>query len=359
MEIRKGPYGQFAILKTDKDAQVFEYAIEIMQNSIVPCLLPVYTSPHELAFDRTGLIPVSKLQDRGAHITSQRRKAFGDLLLSLLRMTDLLLPLSLLDLSPDNIYEDPEEHGLYLCYIPLQREIMPDDLTVKGIGGARIRDLLEQESFSDLTTPDEKQSMIYAVENNDPDMFRETCEGLGKPLPSKDSPLSDLMLPGLLCILSLFAFVTGLIPLSAIFALGGIVVTLRYIARAEHRAPNAAEEKRTTVLFDEGREPVITFMTLRSRGLIGDRELVKAIYTEEATIGSDRFLSDIFIDDDSLSPVQARIENINGTFFVTDLSVDSSTEINNTKLLPERRYEIKSGQVLRVGRFDLDIRIGF
>lgn len=321
MEIRKGPYGQFAVIRNIDEDNIFTYAVEVIRSDLFSHLLKVYLSPGEISFDITALTSLKDIVSERSFPLSRRKAAVRDLFLSLADLPYYLLPTDHLDLDPGNIYADLNTFRLYLAYIPLKKEIGEDCLSICPLGRIGFEGLLNFPFFSRVFTEDQKQELIYAVREGDQELFKETLYGLS----SRKRVLSS--------------------------------VRKKFSGGHGKRQSDTFSQNRSKVLFEEDEH--IGSLLLFSRQKVNGNIIRKAVYTDNTTIGSDRFLSDICIEDLSLSPIQARIDIRNGRYYVTDLSCDCSTCIDSMRLNGNTPYEIKDGQVLRCGRFDFDIKIGF
>ena len=97
MMIRKGPFGHFAVEENFSGSEVFEYALEVIDDK-GEFFLPVYINKtfdgKEIAFDFSGMMPINEFEslspDAKHKMISLRRKSIGDLFLSINSMLDLL-----------------------------------------------------------------------------------------------------------------------------------------------------------------------------------------------------------------------------------------------------------------------------
>ena len=320
MEIRKGPYGQFAVIREKDEDNIFTYAVEVIRSDRFSHLLKVYLSPGEISFDITALTSLIDIGSERSFPLSKRKAAVRDLFLSLTYLPSCLLPIDHISLDPGSIFADLKSFRLYLVYMPLKKNIEEDSLSIRSLQRLGFEDLLYHPFFDHVFTEDQKQELIYAVREGDQELFKETLDA----------------------------------PPAGKSVLSSVRKRLGKGYGKKNRGP--ASQSRSKVLFDE--EDEIGSLLLLSRQKIDGNIIKKAVYTDNTTIGSDRFLSDICIEDLSLSPIQARIDIRNGRYYITDLSCDCSTCIDSMRLICNTPYEIKDGQVLRCGRFDFDIRIG-
>ena len=77
-----------------------------------------------------------------------------------------------------------------------------------------------------------------------------------------------------------------------------------------------------------------------------------SVYLDETCIGSDCFLSDIVLDEPDIAPLHAVIKQENGTFYLMPKNGTGKTYIEDSPIENGRRYEIKSGQKITVGKID-------
>ena len=58
-----------------------------------------------------------------------------------------------------------------------------------------------------------------------------------------------------------------------------------------------------------------------------------------------------------VDPKEKSLNMLNGIYYISDLSSDNSTYLNNIRLIPGREYEIKSDQTLICGNKEFRIEI--
>lgn len=369
MEIRKGPYGQFVINKIEDIDSIHSYTREIIAENIPGHMLPLYIIPavshYEASYDCSGHNSLY-YQSYPLPEINKIRKALGDLFFSFADLPDLLLAPSSLCLDPGFVFIDDDLTKISVCFDP--KIISPEDLCIRSITKAGLRDFLNSKALEGIILPDETDGLIYAAEQNDCGLFRKEAEKIMEPLSEPETEpvllnLSEFKMIILASILSLIFVLIDLHAVSLIFVIMEIFFTVKIRSLLFNRPqiviPEAEDDTRRQMLFgsEDGRTNGIEAIILTSKDPSSGTEDKKAIYTDKAAIGSDRFLCDVFYPDRSLSPIHAQIRKIGRNYYVSDLSSDNSTYLNNIRLQSGREYEIKSDQVLMCGQREFRIEI--
>lgn len=370
MKIRKGPYGQFVINKLENIDSIHTYTSEIVAENIPGHMLPLYIIPavstYELSYDCSGLIsiPYSTSKQTIAEINSVR-SALGDLLLSFADLPDLLLAPSSLCLDPMFVFINDDLTDIKVCFDPCIAD--PEDLCIGSITKAGLRDFLNSEYFNGILNHDEIDGLLYAAEQNDTDLFKKEAAKITIPLPTPEKK-SELLL------LNEFRFIILGSLLSLIFSLISIpeaaiifVFLQLYFAfkirkilfnKPQITLPSTSDDTKMHMLFgNENKSTGLDAFILTSTDPDTGAEDKKAVYTDKAAIGSDRFLCDLFYPDKSISPIHAQIKKADRVYYISDMSSDNSTYLNNIRLIPGREYEIKSDQTLICGTREFKIEI--
>ena len=370
MEIRKGPYGHFVIKKIEDIDSVHCYTREIIEENISGHMLPLYIIPtlnhYEASYDFSGLVPLNLTRPSALSKINKLRKALGDLLLFIADLPDYLLAPSSVTLDDRYIFSDEDYSDLKVCFDPCKVE--PGKLNISSLIKTGLRDFLNSETFTEVLDPDEIDGIIYASEQNDSELLKDEANRIKEPIKEEtnkpellDLPMFKLIM--LLSILSLIFSITGLNSIAIIIAAVEVffIVKLRRILldKPQITIPKNTNNTKKQMLFggDSSNGSSIDALILTSKDPVSGTEEKKAIYTDKAAIGSDRFLCDIYSPDKELSPIHAQIKKVNRTYYVSDLSTDNSTFLNNVRLEPGREYEIKSDQTLMLGRREFKIEI--
>ena len=364
MKIRKGPYGSFAIELISDPEDIYEYAKEIIENPPFTNLLKAYDDDKkngiELSFDFTGLM---SLEEAVRAQTPRSKAAIGALFDMLLKAQDILLPLDNLVTDPEFVFLDPVTSEIKLIYLPLKTEASPE---LKSIGIQRLETLLGHDFFKDILTTDEITAIVYAFKNNDEETLKKLRFDNNEPVKKEKITSSGNLYAILTSAVSVISCILALLFLNRLFfyILSVVMIALLIKSLYDMRSSDIPKEKpaieRTKMLFGEekkeenGSDELFSFASLESEtnGSYG-------LYSSETGIGSDRFLADIFIDDSSLSPVQARIFRESDSYWLTDLSARNDTYIENRKLKPGERYEIKNGQRIKLADKEFVFKIGY
>lgn len=375
MEIRKGPYGQFAIESTQQT--VFDYAIEIINNGIIGNFLPVYlnyttTRGTEIAYDFSGMTAIKNFDSRDySGCMNDMRKSAADLFLSFLKCPDLLLPVTGIHISPEDIFYDNDNNRFYACLKPVLPE--SNDSAISVLINQDLESLLKNTCFAKLFTTDEIDEFCSLVNSNDEHGAESLLINIRNTTIDRHNEQQMLTWNQILTAGSLAgaaAIFLTIIPLvAAVVSMAGliylsVVLIWKYKnrKRLESDTRDTINRERKDILFSGSNQHTIEspgYLMLRSRGKIAGENIRRAIYTDRATIGSDCFLSDICIDDEEISAVHMSINLHDNKYFITDLSTNNESYIENIRMIPGKKYEIKNGQVLRCGNYEFDICIGY
>lgn len=186
MQIKKGPYGYYAIEKLDSPDRLCTYAEEVIAGNRSDFYLQPVTefmgSGAMCCFEFSGYIPLTDPEfsvfSPGKKMTSHkkdnknlslRRKSVGDLFYSFAKLLDNLISPSCLVLDPNMIFTDPEGISVKICCLPVKSH--PEDLCISSLGAARLESLLNCDFFKSIISDDEKNALVYSVKENNEEMF--------------------------------------------------------------------------------------------------------------------------------------------------------------------------------------------
>ena len=366
MEIRKGPYGKFAAMKLDDDTLLHEYAAEIIRDGIPGCFLPVYVNEYhngrELSFDISDLIPLT----RADLITGKdlKRKAVADLFLSLSSSCNMLLDTSNIILNDSYAYWDPKEHKILLPYKPIVSSI--PSVHTSGIKRYDTERFLKSGFFRDILTLEEKDTLTFAMSEDNEDMLRGICNRIkGTSIAADKKHLTDT-LKILICslisaIIALISIIKGDLVIALAFFLFSSTIPFISVFKGHGRTRSEEEINesmiRRSIFFEEGgsyNDPDCLILTYT----FDNEKIRRAIYTDRATLGSDRFLSDIIIDDSSIEPLHLEIIKRADSYMVRDLSENDSVMLDGHKTEKDRPYEIRDGQRILCGNIEFTVSRG-
>ena len=370
MEIRKGPYGHYAVQKIEDINSINNYTREIIEENIPGNVLPMYIIPtissYEVSFEFSGLFPLKECNTDDTENINKLRKALGDLFLFIAELPDMLLFPSSVILDERYIFTDQDYEKMYVCFDPVMKPA--EELNIHSLKRNGIERFINSPSVASLLLPGESDGMIYAIELNDKDMFIREAKRLTEPIKAEQNgsvlySLPEMKLVILASLLSLIFMLVKLPWVSLFFVSAEILFAYRTYRKIkctkEVTIHTEADSTKRQMLFGDENEKgsSIDAVILTSRDTRTGIEEKKAIYTDKAVIGSDRFLCDIFNTDEGISPVHAKITRNGRTYYVSDLSSDNSTFLNNVRLLPGKDYEIKSDQTLICGKREYRIEI--
>ena len=186
MQIKKGPYGYYAIEKLDSPDKICAYAEEVIAgNKSDFYLQPVtdfFGSAAMCCFEFSGYLqltdPEFSVFSPGKKTASHkkdnknlslRRRSVGDLFYAFAKLLDNLISPSCLVLDPNMMFSDPEGIQVKMCCLPIKSH--PDDLCISSLGAARLEELLNCDFFKSIITDDEKNALVYSVKENNEEMF--------------------------------------------------------------------------------------------------------------------------------------------------------------------------------------------
>jgi len=365
MMIRKGPYGHFAVEEISDPASISEYAMRIIVSGEARHLLPVYVNRswdlYELAFDFSGMMPVSDF-DNGKNTAQQldkRRKSAGDLFLSIHHLIDMLINPSLICMDPKYVFTDPEGSDICICCLP-KKTATPNKLS--SVDPHNMETLLRSRFFQDVLSEDEITRLVYSVENNDEEMFVSTSSSIlnnpiGKDLP--DAFNYDLLY---ILILSAASLITTFMntSLSLILAAAAVLFLMTVLRGARKKVTSDEDNDqndKSLILFEDSGKHGLNCAFLESIKPVDGSVIRYGVYQDLTTIGSDRFLSDLYINSAHVSPIHAQLTLTEDTVYLSDCSSDGSTYIDDRKITPEVKHEVKNGQKITFGDVDFSLTI--
>lgn len=375
MKIRKGPYGHFVVESIKQTDELYKYAMQVIENNLIDGLLPVYsdekTSGIELSYDYSGLKSINEFTiNNDATQTEFIRNAIRDLFCFIISLLDKLLPLSNLVIDPNYIFYNEKDYHLFFCYIPLESN---DRLELSSINHSKLEELLNHDFFKTSLDSDEITTIIYAIKNNEEKLLKEVITNQLQKEQNTNKTIIDrlsfqlLLIFSSLCAIAMFVIKRNEygVFLSAITLGLFIKVTYDNFKNKKTNTKPLLKEKRTEILFNQEKtatnetDELFSYACLETINPIdGDIKRI-GLYSNETTIGSDRFVSDIYIDYANLSDIQAKIIREDNSFWIEDLSKRNNTYLENRSIVLGKRYEIKNGQQLRLGDVDFRFKIGF
>ncbi len=424
MQIKKGPFGYYALEKFDSPDRLCDYAEEVIAGNRSDFYLSPSTeligSGAMCYFEFSGYIQItdpefsvfspgkrSASHKKEAKTLSLRRRSVGDLFYSFVKLLDNLIAPSCIVLDPDMIFTDTEGIAIKLCCLPVKST--PEDLCLSSLGSARLEKLLHCDFFKNIITEDEINALVFSVKENNEEMFLKLASmikgtpdgsaaatgslrgsdpgrtGTARGIRNMNRTEKDLLTA---CFSSLFSLIMLMyklmLPSFLFFMLSVIILTFSMLnkkkidEKEKKEKSEVISKQRSSVLFSEtssvpAEETVPSFdmnpddrspaeaqkhYSLLSSGklsLISESRVIKpefAVYLDETYIGSDCFLSDIVLDDNSVSPLHAVIKQENGSFFLMPSQGKGRTYIEDSPVENGRTYEIKSGQKITIGEIE-------
>lgn len=421
MQIKKGPFGYFAVERFDSPEFIFSYAGEVIATNRSGCLLPCSIDLNGFSssayFDFSGLISIrqsgSALMHGSRHsrkiskLLEDRRRSAGDFFCSVPGLMDNLISPSELVLDPDYVFTD--ENGAYIKFCLIPAKSQPDTIRLSSLGAERLESFLSEPFFDGVLTNDEKQELIYSVKTDDESLFLKSARQIRysgidsstqETIPEIERSNAPRHLPdrrnktarkpmelwwslaGSIAAAAAL-YLSGLLP-SLLFILASGVFLVKYLINNrtkksnEKNGDNSISDMRRMIFFSEedeservrassdspGKEteplhPVTPLVTgtLINVSAKDGTNHSYSLLMDRTTIGSDVFLSDIVIDDPSVDPLHAIIYLSGRSFFISDCSKKGTTYIDDRKVAIGRRCEIKNGQKITIGTVDFSFRV--
>ena len=421
MQIKKGPFGYFAVERFDSPEFIFNYAGEVIAMNRSGCLLPCSIDLNGFSpsayFDFSGLISIrqsgSVLMHGSRHsrklskLLEDRRRSAGDFFCSVPDILDNLLSPSMLILNPEYVFTD--ETGAYVRFCLIPAKSGPDTIKLSSLGAERLEAFLSEPFFDGVLTNDEKQELVYSVKTDDESLFikcsrqirysgidsavTETLTEIDssnapRHLPdrrireTKKKPELWWSLAGSIAAAAALRF-AGFLPSLLFVIASGVFLVKHFIDNRtkksnENSRDNSLSDVRRMILFSDddesemirasadspGKEteplhPVTPLITGTLTALSPKNGTTSSysLMMDRTAIGSDVFLSDIVIDEPSVDPLHA-IVYLNGkTFYISDCSRKGTTYIDDKKVAIGRKCEIKNGQKITVGSTDFVFRV--
>lgn len=371
MKTRKGPFGHFATTMVDKTDNIYEYAMEIVESGQIEGLLPLFSDEKrngiELSFDYSGLTSINEYINTSAN-SNLRRNAVRDLFNLFSTLLNNLLPLDNLVFDTNYVFFNEESKKLSFCYTPYKSD---KNLELSSIGTKRFEELLNHDFFKTCLNSDEITTITYALKNNDENLLKEVLNKSNENGENKKTIDSTRLGFQLLLILSslcsAFVLIIGSKELGLFLAFISLCLLIK-VSFDNKKNQNTDEEselksKRTEILFENRSNELIDVNDLFSYACLEEISDNKdpqkiGLYSKETTIGSDRFISDIHLDDKKISDLQAKIIHEDNSYWIIDLSQRNNTYLENRALTPKTKYEIKNGQIIRFGESDFIFKIG-
>lgn len=405
MQIKKGPYGYYAIEKFDSPDKLCSYAEEVIAGNKTDFYLrpvtDIFGSGAMCSFEFSGYMQItdpefsvfspnkknaSKKKD--AKNLSLRRKSAGDLFYAVAKLLDNLISPSCLVLDPNMMFTDPDGITVKMCCLPIKSD--PNDLCISSLGASRLETLLNCDFFKSVITDDERNALVYSVKENKEELFLKIAriiKGIDDEpalaLPEQNSERTtqltgtvknlsksdrDLVIAGLSAFLSLASILNRMLLPCFLFYFLALIIFATTLLNMRKSKENIMKEEseevskqRSSILFSDitqtsdSDENLFVPLTSGKLTLISDRTDVKknySVYLSETTIGSDCFLSDIVIDDPLIAPLHAVIRQKDGAFYLEPSKGTGRTYIEDSPVENGKSYEIKSGQKITIGEIE-------
>jgi hypothetical protein len=310
MQIKKGPYGYYALEKFDDPEALCTYAEEVIAGNSSDFYLKPSTEylgrGIMCSFEFSGYMQITDPEfsvfSPGRKNTpnkkelknlSLRRKSAGDLFYTFVKLLDNLVSPSCIVLDPDMIFTDPEGITIKLCCLP--KMITPEELCLSSLDALKLEKLLNCDFFKNVISDDEKNALVYSVRENNEDMFLKVAgiirgsdedgtpfmkshnASINKPyieLPHSIKELSktekDLLIACLSAVLSIVLLLNKMaLPCFLFFFLSAVILAVSILNQKKHEEFIRKEEsqekskQRSSILFSD--DPVPEYNTEQSQ----------------------------------------------------------------------------------------------
>ena len=207
MQIKKGPFGYFAVEKLDSPDRLCSYAEEVITGN----KSDFYLSPSAeyvgagvlCCYEFSGYVQITDPEfsvfpsdhkfsshKKEARILSLRRKAAGDLFYSFIKFLDYLVSPSCIVIDPDMVFTDTEGIAIKLCCLPIKST--PEALSLSSLGASRFEKLLSCDFFKSVITEDERNALVHSVKEDNEEMFLRLVKSI-KGEAVSDDQINDMM----------------------------------------------------------------------------------------------------------------------------------------------------------------------
>lgn len=310
MQIKKGPYGYYALEKFDDPEALCTYAEEVIAGNSSDFYLKPSTEylgrGIMCSFEFSGYMQITDPEfsvfSPGRKNTpnkkelknlSLRRKSAGDLFYTFVKLLDNLVSPSCIVLDPDMIFTDPEGITIKLCCLP--KMITPEELCLSSLDALKLEKLINCDFFKNVISDDEKNALVYSVRENNEDMFLKIAGIIrgsdedGTPfmksnnttrikpyieLPHNIKELSktekDLLIACLSAVLSIVLLLNKMaLPCFLFFFLSAVILSVSILNQKKHEEFMRKEEsqeiskQRSSILFSD--DPVPEYSTEQSQ----------------------------------------------------------------------------------------------
>lgn len=375
----------------DRKEDMIPHVMDSLQNHILPSVLPVYLREQfgqkEFCVDCTGCEPLT-----GAEILirepSIRRKAVSDFLLALLDAQDHFIDPRHFLFEPENVFFEPDTKRLLWSCLPVLRDT---DEKESGLSfpAVRIERLLMDSFFADVIDDDERNRIICLMKDG---RDQELIDLLNRMASPPKAAAKSTRRPALVCLsIQTFLMVVTGVLLGLLFmkadqadlarSLRGwyllffsvillltVVCTSGRKARedpADAHAPEDTGLTRKDIYFPgqnlknkesawtkriDEHPPAYLNQIMKTSGESVKKGVRSVIWTDDFLIGRDRILSDLFLDDPSISDRHARIVRRGMLFMIMDLGSSEGTFIGNRKLYSHEENPLSDGDTLTIGK---------
>ena len=334
MQIKKGPYGYYALEKFDSPDSLCTYAEEVIAGNRSDFYLKPSTeyigSGIMCSFEFSGFLPITDPEfsvfspakrntphKKELKNLSLRRRSAGDLFYTFVKLLDNLISPSCIVLDPDMVFTDPEGITVKLCCLPLK--IKPEDLCLSSLDATRFERLLNCDFFKSILTNDEINALVYSVRENNEERFLKTA-GLIKGSDDQDTDCLPFQNPGtkskdtgihfsmkscskeeknlvIACLSAFLSFASlagsMILPCFLFFFLSVVILTVSVLSQKKKEVNILKEESqekskpRSSILFSEAALTGTDNDTSQTQDQSGMRHQFQPVFSGQLTLISD------------------------------------------------------------------------
>jgi|GEM_PF-695644 len=410
MRFERGPFGKIAVKTIGTDTDVILHAVDVLQNHVVPSILPVYIREQmgkiQLCIDCTGLLQLSEVVSTIWENQLQKKKCVADFLVAIVDAQDHFIDPALFVMESKFVFFDPESRELYWCCLPLApkeaQQIRLDAVNRKQNDPEKDDEsfplpwnnfelLLMDPFFADVLDEDDRDLVLC--------LFRDECEDDlqkflsafilegehgQKPKTPETKQVQRLIIQLLVMAISLavcmileshrstiaifdkwsgwfvliFTFILvislmlgkGKKKAAAPEAESNDKESAKSSSRKDLYFPAAKAEEESYCTNNHTAQFSPAFLTRQFTSSVkGDKELRAVVWVDDFLIGRDKSLCDLFLDHNSISDRHARIIHRDPLYYLVDLGSSDGTWIGSRRLYSFEETPLNDGDSFTCG----------
>lgn len=398
MKIERGPYGKIAVI--DLNQTLVLHAVEALQNQSCPCFLKANIREQfgqlQICYDCTGLQNLCEYDVLATDDIDSFRASVRHLLLSLLDSLDYCLSPSGILLDANHAWIDPVNKSVYLTYFPIRGDTSSDQCNLTALDTDAFDSFLGHPIISQIVPTSIRQKLVCACQSNDERAFREAIAQLDCLVTTTTPSRSPITAYTKYWIALLFiTLIYGIIQLrliltdarkppdsisfeSLFFLFIPIAICAAFLFQAQNKYgqkkqinPCELKERRQVqadIYFpDHSTETNVGSsddyeQKIRPAFLIEQEDYGKLsaehrrcrsflIWVDDYLIGADKSLCDLYLNDDSISYMHARIIKRSHMYYLVDLGSEKGTWIGHQRLYSNEETPLNENDQIKIGKY--------